>query len=89
MKTIHFEIGHNRKLNPYEIENMEDTTESVFRSDCLSDCLKEFAEKGYTEPEYFIDVWEQDGIENPPYPLGDIKIDAWTLADYQPQERKK
>ena len=88
MKTIHFEIGHIRTLSPYEVKNQEDETESVFFSDNLSDCLKEFAEKGYKEPEYFIDVWEQDGIENPPYPIADIKVEAWTLEDYLPTERK-
>lgn len=84
-KILHFEIGH---VKNYEIERTEDETESVFSADCLSDCLKEFAEKGYKQPEYFIDVWEQDGEENPPYPIADIKIDDWTLADYQVKEYK-
>ena len=84
MKTIHFEIGHVTKID----QNWgTEETESVFHSDNLSDCLREFVAQGYTEPEYFIDVWEQDGTDNPPYPIADIKIDAWTLAEHQTPER--
>lgn len=89
MKTIHFEIGHifNRKWDN-EFKKVTHETESVFTSDNLSDCLREFVNQRYTEPDYFIDVWEQDGADNPPYPIADIKIDAWTLDDYTPAERK-
>jgi hypothetical protein len=86
-KTIHFEIGHLKYYGHDVIGESLTETESVFHSDNLSDCLKEFVKQGYKEPEYFIDVWEQDGVENPPYPIADIKIDAWTLADYKPAER--
>lgn len=62
---IHFEIGIQH----------ENETMHVFLSKKLSDVLKEWETKGYTAPQYFVDVWEinQDGT---PYPLADIKIEA-------------
>lgn len=78
---IHYEIGHIIKNNG-EADNFGvNDTESVFRADTLSECLEEFAKQGYTTEDYFIDVWEQDGESNPPYPIADIKLDDATLAD--------
>ena len=50
---IHFEIG--------TIISEESTeTTSVFTSGSLIECLKEWEEKKYARPKYFMDVWEND-----------------------------
>lgn len=67
---IHFEIGHIHSINQ---EDGTEETESVFSADSLSECLAEFKTKGYTEPEYFIDVWETR-CGDIPYPVADVKV---------------
>lgn len=64
IKRKWFEIGHDKG----------EETEGIFRSELLSDCIKEFKNKGYKSPEYFIDIWESDK-EGLGYPIAEIKID--------------
>jgi len=68
---IHFEIGHIK-----EVINDIHETESVFSSDSLKECIKEWKIKKYTTDKYFIDVWETEktGLS---YPIADIKIADW------------
>jgi len=67
MVKIRFEIGH--------IKNTDGETESVYQSDILTDCLKEWLRKDYDTDRYFIDVWEfKNDI---PYPIADVKIEDW------------
>lgn len=58
---IHFEIGTIRKEGSTE-------TKSVFISKSLVNCIKEWKEKEYTFPKYFIDVWENE------YPVAELDI---------------
>jgi hypothetical protein len=82
MKKIHFEIGCIDRNSPYTGAIAEET-ESVFSSTSLPACLREWVLKGYTEPKYFIDIWEQDGENNPSFPIADIKVEPWVLEDYR------
>lgn len=77
------ECHKSKKLTWFEIGHVKDEsgeTEKVFEADFLSECLKEWIEKGYKSPEYFIDVWETDK-EGLGYPLGDIKLEDWIFTD--------
>lgn len=67
MSKVRFEIGHI--INSVQ-------TEGIFKSDLLSDCIKEWEEKGYNDKDYFIDVWEFNS-DNIPYPVADVKIEDW------------
>lgn len=77
---IHFEIGHLKYYGHDGIGETLSETESVFTSFSLKDCLKEWKEEGYTEPEYFIDVWEQKK-NSISYPLANIKIESCDFND--------
>lgn len=68
----HFEIGH---IKDEQLNGMQET-ESVFHANSLTECINEWRDKNYSEPEYFIDVWETDS-EGTPFPVGDIKIEKW------------
>lgn len=73
MNRIHFEIG---KENGETHETM-----FIYSGDTFKEVLQIWKERGYTSPNYFIDVWETDK-EGTPYPLVDIKVDAWMLEHY-------
>jgi len=70
MGKIHFEIG---KKTGRLLDNGLAETASVFFSSSLNKCLKEWEDKKYTTPEYFIDVWEQDKFKTP-FPVAEINI---------------
>lgn len=53
MNGVHFEIGHVKQCN---IERNESETESVFSANTFKEVLQVWKEKGYSSPEYFIDV---------------------------------
>lgn len=74
MEKIFFAIGHYK--NGFDEDAEDNETESVFTSKSLVEVIKEFQNKKYTEPNYFIDVWEkdEDGLS---YPVADIKIQNW------------
>lgn len=72
----HFEIGHLKYFGHDVIGETLLETESVFHANSLTECINEWRDKNYSEPEYFIDVWETDS-EGIPFPVGDIKMEKW------------
>jgi len=71
----HFEIGH---IKDEQEDVYRKETESVFTANSLTECINEWKDKGYSEPDYFIDVWETD-FEGTPFPVGDVKMENWSL----------
>lgn len=62
--SVHFEISHDNGT----------CTEPVFQSDSIVECLNQWRKRGYVEPEYFIEAWEDTGDELP-FPVAQIKIE--------------
>jgi hypothetical protein len=61
----HFAIGQVK----------ENETQTVFTADTLEECLLEWIKNNYSNPEYFIDVWEK--MNGTPFPIADIKFEDW------------
>jgi hypothetical protein len=61
----------------YEIGqiNSDGGTETVFSSNTLAHCLREFKTKGYNTSHWFIDIWEAvgDGLG---YPVGNVDLQS-------------
>jgi predicted solute-binding protein len=77
MIKTHFEIGTTRK---YHNKNMDDIkqydqeeTFSVYSSDSLTECLREFKKQGYKVNTHFIDIWETENNRTPE-PIGVVDI---------------
>lgn len=71
--NVYFEIGCY--VNGFDKDSDNNETKQVFSSRSLKAVLQEWKLRNYSQPNYFIDVWEQENGTF--YPVADIKIEDW------------